>query len=273
MNIDNLGGAPLTDEQIAFIKDATLSHQEVAALTGKSYASVKYHRSKYKIEVDEDAKDIRYWSEEEVQFLNDNADKTNEELARLLGRSVGGVALKRQRMNIPSTRDYWDDSEKEYLKENYKHLSVARVASELGRTVNGVVDMAYKLGLTKKSTGWSKSEIEILQNNIDLKPSELLPLLPNKTKEQITYKKNHLTFFNNQKVAIDDTDIERNVRISKHSLTLRYLELLNTLEVGDSLQFPAEDSVRIASARKELAHKQFVSKKEDDKTRRIWRIA
>jgi hypothetical protein len=271
-NIDNLNSDPLMGWQLDVIKDASISNNEAAAKIGRSYASVKYHRKKNNVKVIPSAKQIDYWTDDEVEVILKNKDKTNAEIAKALNRTVQAVSIKRQRLGVPGTTPLWSKEEVKYLTDNYHIFSAAEIARQLNRTTASIVSYAHSLGLSKKNTFWSKQEIKILQENIKLIPTKLIELLPNKTLNQISYKKSHLNFFNAQKTNEKDSDIDTDIRLSVASIKIRYIELLNTLEVGQSFEYPAGDKERINSASRELAHKRYVTRIIDEKTRRVWRI-
>jgi Holliday junction resolvase len=57
----------------------------------------------------------------------------------------------------------WSTEEEEFLKANYRRLSIAEIAQRLGRTENSVESRMHNLGLKKRR--WEDWEVEFLKSN------------------------------------------------------------------------------------------------------------
>ena len=58
---------------------------------------------------------------------------------------------------------FWTEDERDYLRNNYKDLSVAEISNHLGRSISAVRSQAIHLNLLKRN--WSDDEISYLKEN------------------------------------------------------------------------------------------------------------
>lgn len=262
---------PLSPAELKIISNTKLSHRTVAEKLNRSYGSIKYHRKRLNIIVEDAAKEVDRWTDTDKQTLVDHVGYTDVELARIIGKTKGSIANMRFKMKLKSSKNFFSANDINYITENYHKKSVKQIANHLDRSVSSIQSIAHNLGVTKKNVFWTKAEIEILQLNINLPPSELITLLTKKSAAQITYKKSHINYYNKLKTK-DVSGIDSDVPIPKHPIILKYIEHCNSIDPGQSFEFPGADKFYLNAAVRELAHKRFVTRRVDDTTRRIWRI-
>lgn len=257
-----------TDEEIEVLKDITLSHKEVVEiLTKRSYQSVKLKR----LEIGVNAKkDINYWTEDELKFLAKNRQLSNKEISKKIGRSVDAIQAKRAKLNIPQLTKKYDAFEVEYLIVNYNNKKPKEIADYLGRSISSIQSKASEMGLTKKHNYWSEKEIAFLKQNID-KNAKYISKHINKSKAQIVYKKAHLKSIEIRKTEVDC--IDKNVPFSKEGVINQFIDILSVMEVGDSFELPTKEYSSYILAKNHLPKKIFSTKRIDQKTRRVWRLA
>ncbi|MDR1561120.1 MAG: hypothetical protein LBS23_02065, partial [Holosporaceae bacterium] len=135
-----------TDE-INVIRNTSLSHRRVADAIGRTYAAVKKKRQDLGIVVK--VSDIDYYSDTEIQYIKNNRHLSNPDLARLMGRSVKGLSLKRRHLRLNPPDITWSEKEVKYLLENYAIKSKKKVAEHLKRPLSSVIDKARRLGITR----------------------------------------------------------------------------------------------------------------------------
>lgn len=115
---------------------------------------------------------MKYWSDQEVQFLYDHADDmTVKEVAQALGRSLSSVDVKRARLGIKKSKS-WTEEDDEYLEEYYGIRSVDSIARKLGRTRKAVIRRANTTGISFEGNAMGMSAIEV-SRLIGVPPSTL----------------------------------------------------------------------------------------------------
>lgn len=82
------------------------------------------------------------WSDEDKQFLRDNASKGSAYCAHSLRRTIGGVE-RMIRSIFNRKRNLWKEEEIAFLKENI-HKGYDYVAKELDRSVGGIIARVQK---------------------------------------------------------------------------------------------------------------------------------
>ena len=91
--------------------------------------------------------DFRKWSPEEVAYIRNYWKKqSEEEMAKVLGRTESAVRAKRRELRC-SRQKTWTKEEEEYLEENWGTVSLPGLAKRLGRTVDAVRIRATRMGL------------------------------------------------------------------------------------------------------------------------------
>lgn len=84
----------------------------------------------------------------------------------------------------------WTPSDTEFLKENYSTLGPTKCAKQIGAPRPTVVHYAQKLGLTDtEDKPWTDAEIIILRDNINTGMTNLMKLLPGRTRQAIHAKR------------------------------------------------------------------------------------
>lgn len=107
-----------------------------------------------------------HWTEKELQFLRDNADKSTGEIAEKLGRTKGSVVAqftyhKIQRCEKP----HFSSEEIEFLRCN-PDMPTAEIASKLGRSISSIGHQFAILKIDRKNFV-TPDEVEFIKNNLD----------------------------------------------------------------------------------------------------------
>ena len=76
------------------------------------------------------------WTDEEIQVIFDNLDKTDKEIANLIGRCENSITIKRQKLRLlkKEAGKRWSEAEDEFLR-NHTYMSVNEIAKKLVKPV------------------------------------------------------------------------------------------------------------------------------------------
>lgn len=97
------------------------------------------------------------WNSNEINYLKENyGKKTNEEIAKYLGKTISSVQHKAEREGIKSSK-YWTDDEIEFLKNNYKDMTYKELSNKLGRSKSAIDIKINKLGFKKSNYNYNYS--------------------------------------------------------------------------------------------------------------------
>lgn len=110
------------------------------------------------------------WTEEDEKYLVEwYGEKSADEIAVVLGKSVRSVYYKAQRLGISGRSRVWTEEDLLFLKENYVKLGARETARILGRTLASV---SYRIAGTEKGypslgprRNWTEEEAEFLREN------------------------------------------------------------------------------------------------------------
>ncbi|MBL7069446.1 MAG: hypothetical protein ISS34_06270 [Candidatus Omnitrophica bacterium] len=92
----------------------------------------------------------RPFSKKEVEFLIENKDRlTNEELAKMLNRTVDSVTHKLSREGLARESYEWARDKDTFLKKNITKLSYRELAEKLGTTIPSIRARCKKLKIKK----------------------------------------------------------------------------------------------------------------------------
>jgi hypothetical protein len=94
------------------------------------------------------------WSEEELTFLRENAaTMSTDDMAKHLGRTVGSVRTKRQRLGIEGMQaNLWTSEEDAIIREFYPTMSWQELLEKLeGRTDAQIKQRASKLHIRRRN--------------------------------------------------------------------------------------------------------------------------
>lgn len=155
-----------TEEELKILKDASLTHNEVAEITKRNYGAVKSKRLSLNIKA---TTEVNYWSESEIKILVKNRNLSSAEIARKIGRTAGAVQFKRNSLNLSRLSNKFDAFEIDFIISNYGIKSVKEISNFLGRSITSINSKASALGIAKKQDYWTQEEIMFLQNNFSKK--------------------------------------------------------------------------------------------------------
>lgn len=151
----------------------------------------------YKPGIMEKMKSKPSWKKEEVEILLNNYDTmTSKELRGLLpGRSAQSIQTKANRLGLIKMDELmWSDEELKILNDNFYTMSLKEIAELLPkRSYNGVKAKVTELDL-QKSKLWTDQENKTLSENHAKPITELMKLLPNRSRSSIIGQLNILGF-------------------------------------------------------------------------------
>lgn len=122
------------------------------------------------------------WTDEEIQVIFDNLDKTDKEIANLIGRCENSITIKRQKLRLlkKEAGKRWSEAEDEFLR-NHTYMSVNEIAKKLVKTSSGVQGRKTKLGIKLRLEHdfkkWTDEEIEFLKTHTHMTVKELIEKL------------------------------------------------------------------------------------------------
>jgi arsenate reductase-like glutaredoxin family protein len=166
-------------------------HELMELLTDRSEYSIRTKARDLKLKKEPNN---YFWSEEEIEILKDNYQKSNKELTNFLpGRTTNSIQKKKENLELKNSKfirqrnDYWADEEIQILKDNYKKESIEKILELLPkRTLRAVRTKVVELKLTNERDFWADEEIQILKDNYQNKSIEdLMKLLPERTENTI----------------------------------------------------------------------------------------
>lgn len=108
------------------------------------------------------------WSIEEDNIMKEYYHKISiQELMNLLPRRTKkSIRIRANKLSI--TNPDWNETEVEFLKDNYLKLNYSKIADKLGRSKSAVQQKARLLGLVKaRPSSWSNDEIQFLKDNFN----------------------------------------------------------------------------------------------------------
>lgn len=76
---------------------------------------------------------------------------SDDEIAKVLNRSVSAIQLKRSKLDLVKTfleNRIWEHWEVEYLKKNYKIVNIYAMMERLGRSRSSILHKATRIGIT-----------------------------------------------------------------------------------------------------------------------------
>lgn len=114
----------------------------------------------------------RRWTEWEDLYLQKNwPDKSDEEIAKDLGRSLGSVLNRRYQIGITVNPEDWSAEEDTYILEHWNDQTDVEMAAALKRTPHAIYKRGVSLGLIKRKSAvkghrtWKAEEISYLSDN------------------------------------------------------------------------------------------------------------
>jgi hypothetical protein len=259
-----------TKTEISIIKDTSLSHRQASEATGRTSAAVKAKRRQLGVVVN--VSDINYYSKSEIEYIKNNRHLSNPELAKLMGRPVKGLTFKRQLLGLNPPDNTWSEKEVKFLLENYAKKEKKEIAAQLNRPVTAVICKAYELGITRRTDYWKTEEVNLLLENINLPNRELVLLFPNKSIEQISYKKSYVRAKLNERKDIGKNKIQKDIPYKFRTKLSAYIEYLKYMSVGDSFEYPNESNATMYAAMKYFPERLFKTTKMSNSARMIWRL-
>jgi hypothetical protein len=261
-----------TKKELKTIRNTSLSHRQAADATGRTYASVKAKRRQLGVMVK--VYDIDYYSDAEIQYIENNRHLSNPELSKLMGRTAQGLALKRQKLGLAPPNNAWTDKEIKYLLKHYANKEKKEMASYLNRPTTAVISKAYELGITRRTDYWKAEELNILLENIHLPNKEIVKLFDNKSIEQISYKKAYVRarLLKNKKPNKKvKGKIKKDIPYKFRTKLSSYIEYLKHMAVGDSFKYPAGENTTVNVAMKNFPERLFRTTKLSE-GRIAWRL-
>lgn len=137
-----------------------------------------------------------YWTDEEINFLNENYSKMGSGIQKYLpNKSKSAIMTKANILGL-SYIDKWTNEEDEILKTNYCSKTIDEVISILKlngfmRNRDSILGRCKILGL-KKIILWTKEEENILIKYYPVEGVDVFKRLPNRTKAQCLTKAHNL---------------------------------------------------------------------------------
>ena len=182
-----------TEQELQQLKeyypDRKYSLKEIAHIINRSANSVLLKAQRIGIKRDGY---IHRWSKLEHKYLLKNIGiKTNRKIAEHLGIKTYKVDQYLQRKGLAryKKKPEWTDTEIEFLKSNYKKMSVKAIALQLNRSLNSIKNTASWKGFTyTDSKLWSVDETNYLKSNYSKLQVKQVASNLNRSKESISGK-------------------------------------------------------------------------------------
>ena len=164
--------ASWSEEEKELVTSLRLDGMQVKDITSKlngskTHSAVLAFLQKRKISpLVENPSKYRNWSIEQLNYLlNNYENKSLEEIAKVLGRTVGSLYYILNEEGHEFEVNYWTKEETDQLIELYPKNSNIEIQKILSRSESAIVSKARLLGL-KKNKYWDQEEIKILKEMV-----------------------------------------------------------------------------------------------------------
>lgn len=88
----------------------------------------------------------RSWTEKDEEYLRKNWGSTSGvSISSYLGKSIGAIRAKAERLQLSNLRRRWNEKEKHFLASFYGYLPIEFIASTLSRSSSSCLNMVFKL--------------------------------------------------------------------------------------------------------------------------------
>jgi hypothetical protein len=164
----------------------------------------------------------------------------------------------------------WSKEDAQYLTENYGKVDIKELAHRLERTEDGIRGRASDLGLTDKKTYWTKEELIFLAENLTTLTYKEMADKLGRTVRSVAHKVSDVKIARLFKAPELDA-LENDVAFFKGK-SGEYKALLSAMEIGQSFVYPAEDRQTLQNQIKYFPDRVYRTKREDENTRRVWRL-
>lgn len=169
--------------------DRNFSLKEIGAKLNRSPVSIMIKARRMKFKRDDH---IYRWSKRNHNYLLKNiGTKTNREIAQHLGIKTHKVDqyIQRHKLARYKKKPEWTNAEKEFLRSNYKKLSVKEIANQLDRTVVSIKNTASRMGLgSRENKLWNSEEEKYLSDNYSKSDVNQLSEYLNRAKSSVAGK-------------------------------------------------------------------------------------
>lgn len=154
------------------------------------------------------------YTEDEIQYIKDNAHKGIMQLAKELNRNQCSVRnfCKKNGIEYFESRPYLSNEEKEYIEKNIKNKTMKQIAKDLGRAASAIRNYLIRSGIdykTKKKV-FSDEEINFIKNNSQTIPmkyiAQKLKTTPNTLKK--FYEENNIPQYKKDLTPLSEEEIK-----------------------------------------------------------------
>ena len=165
-----------TSEEETFLKDhSSTDLNELAKHFG--IAKKNIYNKMLRMKLIKMVKSCRPWIDDEIQIVKDNLNKSDEEISKLINRSVKAVKSERTKLGLlrKKTNTPWTSGEEEFLKENC-FLDLDELAKCLKMTKKRVYNKMLRMKLietVEPNQSWTNDEIQIVKDNLDKSDKEI----------------------------------------------------------------------------------------------------
>lgn len=162
-----------------------------------------------------------YWTDEEINFLNENYSKMGSSIQKYLpNKSKSAIMTKANILGL-SYIDKWTNEEDEILKTNYCSKTINEVIDILKsngfvRNRDSILGRCKILGL-KKIILWTKEEEDILMKYYPIEGVDVFKRLSNRTKSQCLTKAHNLGLKSDKRNS-DWSDEEKDILLKFYQL-------------------------------------------------------
>lgn len=162
-----------------------------------------------------------YWTDEEINFLNENYGKMGSSIQKYLpNKSKSAIMTKANILGL-SYIDKWTNEEDEILKTNYCSKTINEVIDILKsngfvRNRDSILGRCKILGL-KKIILWTKEEEDILMKYYPIEGVDVFKRLSNRTKSQCLTKAHNLGLKSDKRNS-DWSDEEKDILLKFYQL-------------------------------------------------------
>ena len=177
--------------------------------------------------------EIKYWTENDEEFLKNNTDMSLKELSTQLGRTEGGVKFRKDKIGVKLKNDIerWTEEDEKFLIDNNSSMNYREIAKDLDRTETAVRHKMVRFGIFEErlpmidKNRWTAEEDELLIKNKDMTIKELMVMFPNRKRIAIYSRKSIIGAIKKPKEWI-----EEEIQIIKDNLDKSDKEIAKILD-------------------------------------------
>jgi predicted transcriptional regulator len=269
------------DDNFIIQRHGKISNAEIAKILNRTIPSINARikkiraKSEGKLLVNKKSKTfIDLGKSYYEKLVADKQIKTLDDLAAYLNVSryvANKIVIKNNIQHLfqqryKRERKYFTSKEINFLVQHRNKMTADEMAKKLNRTLGSINGRLKKMRFTHKKTDGKQKPMTVSSKR------KQKTLFPNKSIEQISYKKAYVRKILNERNIDPEKSIQKNIPYKFQTKLSSFIEYLKHMAVGDSFEFPAESLATMYAAMNFFPERLFKTTKIANNARMIWRL-